>query len=359
MAADPVTLPRLLSLDDLREALAGRARPLVPRAVPLDEAWGAMAADPVVVPRDLPSADIARLDGWAIASAETIGASPYTPTMVTPRAVRIGDRLPEGCDAVVATDAAEVVCGLLTLETTVEPRAEVTPRGAEARAGSTIDGRRLGSATLALLTAAGVREISVLRPRVRVEACEARFVPVADFLARQIDEAAGAGVVERVGIGEAADLILRVGEDGQSGEGGLEAVATGLAVTGAEETRVALDPTGAVVIGLAPRLDAAFVVARLVVVPLLSHHLDLASPTTATRRLARKIASRVGFAEVALLARDGNGAWEPLALQRLTGTALARAEAFVEIPAGSEGMAAGTPVAATLLQTSQLGWHSP
>ena len=358
MAADRATLPRLRSLYDLRDALAERARPVVPRLVPLDEAWGAMAAAALVVPRDLPSIDTARIDGWAIASTETIGASPYAPALVAPRAVGIGDPLPEGCDAVVATDAAEVFGGVLTLETTVEPRAEVAPRGGEARSGSTFERRRLGSAALALLAGCGMREIAVLRPRVRVENREGRFVHLADFLVRQIAEALGEGVIQRVGGDDAADLILRVGLDRESGEGGFTELATGLAVTGAEETRVALDADGTVVIALAARLDAAFVVAHLVVVPLLSRLLDLASPATASRPLARKIASRVGFSEVALLARDAVGAWEPLALQRLTGTALVRAEAFVEIPPGSEGMAAETPVSATLLQTSQLGWHS-
>ena len=358
MAADPVTPARLLSLDELRGVLAGRARPLAARMVPLAEAWGSTAAGAVVVPRDLPSVDTARIDGWAIASAETIGASPYTPALVTPHAVRIGDPLPGGCDAVAAADAAEVVGGFLTLETTIEPRAEVTPRGADARAGVTIEGRRIGSVASALLAAAGVREIAVARPRVRVEAGEACFAHLADFLVRQLDEALGSGAVEWIGVGDAADLVLRVGPDRASVEGGHEAVAFGLALTGAEEIRVAFDPSGAVVIEMAPRLDAAFVVARLVAAPLLSHLLALAPPVTATRPLSRKIASRVGFTEIALLARDTAGGWEPLAVQRLTGTALVRAEAFVEIPAGSEGMAAGTPLAATLLQTPQLGWHS-
>jgi molybdopterin biosynthesis enzyme len=68
-----------------------------------------------------------------------------------------------------------------------------------------------------------------------------------------------------------------------------------------------------------------------------------------TRPLARKIASSVGIAEIALLARNDD-AWMPLAVGDLPIESLARADGWLAVPGGSEGHAAGTPVDAYLLR---------
>ena len=60
-----------------------------------------------------------------------------------------------------------------------------------------------------------------------------------------------------------------------------------------------------------------------------------------TLPLARKIASSVGIAEIALLARN-DGAWMPLAVGDMPIERMARADAWLAIPGGSEGHAAGT-----------------
>jgi molybdopterin biosynthesis enzyme len=66
--------------------------------------------------------------------------------------------------------------------------------------------------------------------------------------------------------------------------------------------------------------------------------------------LARKIASSVGIAEVALLRRE-QGAWMPVAVGDLPFEIVAHADAWLLVPGGSEGYAAGTSVSAYLLQT--------
>jgi molybdopterin biosynthesis enzyme len=70
---------------------------------------------------------------------------------------------------------------------------------------------------------------------------------------------------------------------------------------------------------------------------------------TATRPLARKIASSVGIAEIVLLGEQEN-AWVPLAVGDLPLTAIARARAWLVVPGDSEGYPAGTPVNAYLLR---------
>ena len=70
---------------------------------------------------------------------------------------------------------------------------------------------------------------------------------------------------------------------------------------------------------------------------------------TVTLKLERKIASQVGIAEIVLLGRQ-RGAWMPLAAGDLALQIIARADAWLLVPGGSEGFAAGTPVDAYMLR---------
>jgi molybdopterin biosynthesis enzyme len=62
-----------------------------------------------------------------------------------------------------------------------------------------------------------------------------------------------------------------------------------------------------------------------------------------TAKLARKIASNLGFVEIAVVRRCGD-AVEPLASGRLPLSALAQADGWLAIPADSEGFPAGALV---------------
>jgi len=68
-----------------------------------------------------------------------------------------------------------------------------------------------------------------------------------------------------------------------------------------------------------------------------------------TLPLARKIASNVGIAEIALLAEE-HQIWTPLAVGEWSLQAIARADAWLLIPASHEGFAAGEPVDAYLMR---------
>ena len=65
--------------------------------------------------------------------------------------------------------------------------------------------------------------------------------------------------------------------------------------------------------------------------------------------LARKIASSVGLAEIVLLEKI-ESRWMPLAIGDLSLDAIARADAWLAVPGGSEGFAAGTPVDGYILR---------
>ena len=68
-----------------------------------------------------------------------------------------------------------------------------------------------------------------------------------------------------------------------------------------------------------------------------------------TLPLARKVASRVGIAEIVLLERR-DATWLPLAIGEMPLAAIARADGWLAIPGDSEGHAAGTPVDAYILR---------
>jgi len=70
---------------------------------------------------------------------------------------------------------------------------------------------------------------------------------------------------------------------------------------------------------------------------------------TVNLRLARKIASSVGIAEIVLLERKQDRL-TTLAVGELSLEAIACAEAWLVVPGGSEGFAAGSPVDAYMLR---------
>jgi molybdopterin molybdotransferase len=107
-----------------------------------------------------------------------------------------------------------------------------------------------------------------------------------------------------------------------------------------------LNDTPVIVMPGAP--DQALAVWWTLVLPLLDR-LAGRQRKAVTRPLARKIASSVGLAEIALL-EERDGAWLPLAIGDLPLAGVARASAWLLVPGGSEGHAAGTAVEAYMLR---------
>jgi molybdopterin molybdotransferase len=68
-----------------------------------------------------------------------------------------------------------------------------------------------------------------------------------------------------------------------------------------------------------------------------------------TLPLARKIASSIGLAEIVLLERSDD-AWMPIAIGDLPLETVVRADAWLLVPGGSEGYAAGTRAKAYVLR---------
>lgn len=188
--------------------LAPLPQGLATERVPLDKAGGRVVAAPVLAPRDLPPFANSAVDGYALAggalrpgermAAGRIGLAaaghPYEgPTPRTGEAIRIltGAPVPAGCDRVVMQEQVRLVEGAggvggssggervpgigdgeaatLEIEGPVGPGDHVRPAGSDLAAGALLveAGQALNPARLALLAAAGLREIPVWR-RVRL-----------------------------------------------------------------------------------------------------------------------------------------------------------------------------------------------
>ena len=103
------------------------------------------------------------------------------------------------------------------------------------------------------------------------------------------------------------------------------------------------------VVALPGAPDQAFAAWWTLALPVLDRLSGRRPRKTLSLPLARKIASSVGIAEIVLLERK-DGAWMTLAAGELSLEAIARAEAWLAVPGGSEGFAAGAPVDAYMLR---------
>jgi molybdopterin molybdotransferase len=152
------------------------------------------------------------------------------------------------------------------------------------------------------------------------------------------------------------DLLVTIGG---SGVGRTDATIAALARRGEVVVHgIALQPgrTAAVgrigtipVMALPGAPDQALAAWWTLALPVLDYLSARQSRRTATLPLARKIASSVGVAEIVLL-ESSDGAWLPLAVGDLSLETIARADAWLTVPGGSEGFAAGAPVDAYMLR---------
>ena len=362
----------LTPLDAALGALLRGVEPVAPVALPLGEAAGCVAADMPPVSAH-PSRDIAVSDGWALRARDLVGASSYSPLPLSapPIWVEAGEAMPAGCDCVIDADLLDQTGPI------VQALAEAIPGQGVRRAGSEISGasafitpgRRIRPLDLLIARAAGLSELNVRRPRLRiVNIPAASGEAVAAQLIAESARAAGADVVcvdaagrDAASVAAAADtnacdMLITLGG---TGVGGSDAVIAALARRGEVIVHgIALQPgrTAAVgrvgnipVIALPGAPDQALAAWWTLALPVLDALSGHGPRQAVTLPLARKIASTVGIAELALV-EEIQGRWMPLAVGDLSLDAIAGADAWLVVPGGAEGFAAGTPVDAYMLR---------
>src|SRR6516164_10909894 len=390
-------VPAARALDAWRAALAtaGCAERLPAVTVPVAEAAGLVTAAPVWAVRSSPPFDAAGMDGIAVRSADTLGASETTPAWLAPDAydvVDTGDPMPDGRDAVIMREHVHYDgAGRAELRAAVPPYQHVRSIGEDVSAGELLlpEGHRLRAADIAAAAAAGATHLLVRRRPVvavlptgdevrpigeqtgageitdtnslmlatqaREAGCEAHCLPIEPDDPERIAAAVQAAVTS-------CDLLIIVagssaGRDDYTAR--VVAEHGTLAVHG-----VAVRPGHPVVLGAVggtPVLGApgypvsAALTFDIFAEPLLAE-LAGAPPRQrprATARLARKLASPLGlddWVRVRLGVVGGVMVATPLPRGAGVLTSLVRADGLLVVPAGLEGHHAGEEVGIELLR---------
>jgi molybdopterin molybdotransferase len=361
----------LTPLDVALEALLRGVAPVAPIELALADALGLIAAEMPPL-RPYPPHDVAASDGWALRSGDLVGASFYSPLPLAKSLVWVaaGDVMPEACDCVVDSDSVDQKGPMFQVLAEAIPGQGVRRAGSDIAAGTIVveAGRRVLSRDLLIARATGMAKLSVRRPRVRVVNVPASGEAVTAQLVAESARKAGAEIVRVEAAArdansiasaldpEGCDLMLTTGGSGvgrtdaavaalaQRGE----LVAHGLALQPGRCSAIArIGRTPVVALPGAP--DQAFAAWWTLALPALDRLSGRRPRKTLNLPLARKVASSVGIAEIVLLQRK-QGAWTVLAVGDLSLDAIARAEAWLAVPGGSEGFAAGAAVDGYMLR---------
>jgi putative molybdopterin biosynthesis protein len=176
---------RYLNLTPLSEALAiiRREFPSPGRAetVPLAEAVGRVTAEPLYAGYSVPMTDIAKFDGYAVKSGETLGAQDQRP-LPLPEYVRVntGEVLPPSFDAVVMIEDTWDEGGIPRIRKSAAPGQNVRRAGEDVRAGELVlpKGHRIRPFDIGALATYGIDLIRVRSVRVGIVPTGSDLVPL-------------------------------------------------------------------------------------------------------------------------------------------------------------------------------------
>ncbi|MBM3935335.1 MAG: molybdopterin biosynthesis protein [SAR202 cluster bacterium] len=378
---------------------AGAPRLTSTELLPLDRANGRVTAEPVWAQRSSPHYDAAAMDGVAVRSAETAGATETPPRRlsVPQQAVWVdtGDPMPDGFDAVIMVEVVhEVDDATIEVQAPVTPFQHVRPLGEDIVATELVlpQGHRLRPQDLAACAAAGVTQAPVqARPTVAVIPTGTELVPmqsqpqpgqIVEFnsvMLAAIAEDAGADAIRLPPVPDDFVLIKKAivsaarGHDivvvnAGSSAGSEDFTARAVADLGVLALHgVALRPghplvlgvvEGKPVIGIPGYPVSAAVTADLFLKPLIERMLGVAPARRqrASAILSRKVQSPSGEDEY-LRVRLGRVGERLVAtpIQRGAGVimSMVRADGLVLIPRFSEGVDAGATVEVELLRPAE------
>ena len=175
----------LTPLARARAQVLAASRPLAAEAIALHDALGRVLAEPVHAAADVPGFDNSAMDGFAlragtagrrlVLAGEARAGAPAVGPLGAEEAMAIstGAALPQGADAVLELERAEVREGAVIPRLEVAPGRNVRRAGEDVRAGSRVlaGGRRLGPVELGLAAGAGAARVHCARrPRLALVA---------------------------------------------------------------------------------------------------------------------------------------------------------------------------------------------
>jgi molybdopterin molybdotransferase len=356
---------RISRLTPLKAVLAGidaQIEAVKPQRWAVAATLGYTLAEDVVTSRR-PEHPIALRDGFAVEAAAIADASSYAPMPLPIRRIDVGERMPEGADAVLPFDAVAFRGEQASAIAPVTAGDGVLPAGGDAGPLSLMRraGERMRSIDIVAVQAAGIKSALIREPRIAVVLGVKPTLPLGGLpglLVRSVFEA-GATVsnkpemtLESAVADDKNDAIIAFGG---TGSGRNDNAVTNLARLGRIEVHgIATVPGETAAFGFAGtrpvllvpgRLDAALAawlfIGRHIIARLSGR---LIEDKTIKVPLKRKVTSTVGMTEL-IPVRCDDGMAEPLASGYLSFAALARSDGWIVVPAESEGFAPGTPVA--------------
>lgn len=193
-------LKALLPLDEALAMCLDLATPIDRReTVPLADALHRVVSEDVRAPLDVPAADRAAMDGYAVRARDTARARKFAPVRLAVQEnvhagavpakraakgrctqIATGAILPSGADAVVMVEDTERAKDVVHVFRSVRPRENVSNRGSDIRKGSLVlaKGEVLSPAKLGALAAIGRDSVAVYaRPRVALLVTGDEVVP--------------------------------------------------------------------------------------------------------------------------------------------------------------------------------------
>jgi molybdopterin molybdotransferase len=389
----------VVSVAEAVRAVQKIAPPLGYEEVPLEDALARVLAKDVHADIDIPGFDRSTVDGYAVAAAETTGASEAIPAMLQCRGrvgmgsadagsispgsclyVPTGGALPTGADAAVMIEHAEQIGDDILVHRPVAPGENVVVRGEDFRAGKVAleRGRVLTPREIGVAAAIGADRVSVVQvPKIGIISTGNELVPVVETPGPgEVRDAnsylAGAFVTERGchpvyfgivrderavlkrAVSSAVDRCDAVLVSGGSSKDERDNTAAVIAELGEVLVHgIALAPgkptiigtaRGKPVIGLPGHPASAFVV----LVAIVDHLLAAMRETTVSRRTVRarltqnipSTRGREDYVRVSL----GNGEATPVFGKSGLLNTLVQSEGLVRIPASSEGFEVGEEV---------------
>ena len=358
----PVPADGMLTFSAICRLIAQHVRPCAAEPLALGDAAGLVLAEPVAANADVPGYAMALRDGYAVISAQLIGASPLSPLPLDRAApfIMSGQRVPDGFDAILPSDdVTESGEGLGE----ASAGGHVLGRGAQIQRGEVLAdaGTRLTGATMAALRLGGTRSVMVRRPRLAIlaldeangllaEACrdvlgglspDARCTTVSGAL-RALQS-----TLQAVN----PDVVITIGGLGAGTNDVARAALASAGIVLAPEMalipgrRAALAMCGDVPVLALPGAPEAVMALTMTLGRLLiaCRSGERCGPAPAPRRLKRKIAGPAGLTRLIFVRAQGDGII-PLGGERMGLKGLATASGVVVVPPQCEGFAEGSEV---------------
>jgi putative molybdopterin biosynthesis protein len=380
----------LISLEEARELLRTRF-PLSPRILPadLESAVHHRTAVPLFSRFSVPEHPLAAMDGIAVRSEDTVGASEQRPvTLRRTTRVNTGNPLPAGCDAVIMIEDVWEKDGGYIIRKPVSPWQHVRPSGEDIAESEMVlpSAHRLRPHEIAALASYGITEVPI-------HTLEIALIPTGSELVSAGKKPEAGQAVEsntllaRVMLEEAGVRCTRYpiipDEPGQIRDALAEAVASHdmviLSAGSSAGTRdfsadiigelgevlahgVSIKPGKPVIIGSIQKKPviglpgyplSALTVLRELIIPFLAER-GFSGPgyEELPLTLTTALHSEIGTDEFVLLSAGKIGdRWVGVPQSRGAGVQMSavRANAYLRIPAPQEGFEAGTSVDARLL----------